>query len=60
MLSCFMKIMTVRKHCLGINFDYLLDTIRTSPIMMEDKMKPRNPNSKPYPKPQTIELDLKP
>lgn len=58
MLSCFIKILTVRRHCLGINFDNLLDTIRTSPIMMEDKMKPRNLNSKSYPKPQTLDLNL--
>ncbi len=48
--------MMLRRCCLGINFDNLFDTIGTSPIMMENKMKPANLNHKPYPQAPNIRL----
>ncbi len=48
--------MMLRIDCLGINFDNLFNTIGTSTIMMEDKMKPENPDHKPYPQAQRIKF----
>jgi hypothetical protein len=47
--------MMLRRCCLGINFDNLLDTIGTSPTMVENKMKLENPNHKLYPQAQTLD-----
>jgi len=44
------------RRCLGINFDNLFDIIQTSPTMMENKMKPENPNHKLYPQAPNIRL----
>jgi hypothetical protein len=46
--------MVLRRCCLGITFDNLLDTIGTYPIMMENKMNRENPNYKPYPQAPNI------
>ncbi len=48
--------MKLRIHCLGINFDNLFNIIGTLAIMMENKMKPENPNHKPYPQAQRIKF----
>ncbi len=48
--------MTLKIRCLRINFDNLFNTIGTSAIMMEDKMKPENLNHKPYPQAQKIKF----
>jgi hypothetical protein len=50
--------MKLKRCCLGINFDNLIDTIGTSSIMMEDKMKLQNLNLKRYP--QALNIRLKP
>jgi len=50
--------MMLRRSCSGVNFDNLLDTIGTSPIMMENKMKLENPNHKPYPQAPNIKFKL--
>jgi hypothetical protein len=50
--------MMLRICCLGINFDNLFNTIGTSIIIMEDKMKLENPNPKPYPQAQKIKFKL--
>jgi hypothetical protein len=50
--------MKLKRCCLGINFDNLIDTIGTSSIMMENKMKLENLNLKHYFQAPNIRIKL--